>query len=242
LAIAAIWAARGQFPLTEILALPYQPAFYHLWYLYALLGIYLLASVVTTRTPASWSFLTALIILMFVLNDAGLTPAKSKLAFDGNSIIYLLFAVSGASFGSILASLSNAHKALCLRASFALFCIFGFAIAVMTHQASIAADTFLKTFYGYTHPLVIGAALSGFTCLHLVSPPKRLTQVIRRISENSLAIYGVHAFILEFVRRAASFVEAPTPLKISAVFISVSFTSYLFARLLRLIDRRKYFT
>lgn len=242
IAVVAIWASSGRLPLSGILALPYQPIFYHLWYLYALLGIYLIASVMSLRAPASWSLLGSLLILMFVLNDAGMAPRGSKIALDGNSIVYLLLAISGSVLGTLLPTLGSGHKALLSRSAFLLFWLCSITIGVMTHYSSVIAGTFVNTFYGYTHPLVIGAALSGFTWLHLTSPHKLLAPLLRQISENSLAIYGIHAFILVVARRAADIVDVPAYLEITIVFIFVVATSYLVARALRLIDRRGYFT
>lgn len=242
IAVVAMWVSSGQLPLSGILSLPYQPIFYHLWYLYAILGIYLIASVISLRMSSSWFSMTSLLILMFVLNDAGISPVGSKISLDGSSIIYLLLAVSGSVLGRLLPSLEIAYQAHISRLAFLLFGLFSIAIAVMTHHASVKVGTFVNTYYGYTHPLVIGAALSGFTWLHLTSPHKIFAHLLRRISENSLAIYGVHAFILVFARRAANTVDMPAYLEITIVFFFVISVSYLAARLLRVIDRRSYFT
>jgi surface polysaccharide O-acyltransferase-like enzyme len=242
MAIAIAWALGGSFPLGRVLALPYQPAFYHLWYLYALLGIYLLASIITVRLPTSWSMLMALMILMFVLNDAGLAPNSSSVSLDGSSIIYLLLALSGAVLGNLLATINSSDRRVLSWMAFIVFCSSVVGITWSTHNVSTDAGTFVSTFYSYSHPFVIAAALSCFTWLHLARIPRIIAPVIRRISEHSLAIYGVHAFVLEGTRRVASLIETPAALEIAVVFLFVTAASYLVARLLRLIDPKRYFT
>lgn len=242
IAVAFIWVTRGYLPLKSILAMPYQPVFYHLWYLYAVLAIYLVASVVSLRMPASWAMMAALLVLMFGLNGAGLAPQGSRLALSGSSIVYLLLAISGAVLGDLLPTLRDERRTFYACSAFIVFFFCVIATALMTRHASMAAGSFVGTFYNYSHPLVIGAAISGFTCLHLASPPQLLRKIIRSISDNSLAIYGVHAFILVLAQRAANATDAPAAVEMSFVFIFVATSSYLVARLLRQIDRRGYFT
>lgn len=242
IAVAFIWITRGYLPLTSILAMPYQPVFYHLWYLYSVLAIYLLASVVSLRMPASWAMMASLLVLMFGLNGAGLAPQGSRLALSGSSIVYLLLAVSGAVLGNLLPTLRDERRTFYAWSAFITFSFCVIATALMTRHASITAGSFVGTFYNYSHPLVIGAAISGFTCLHLASPPQILKKIIRSISDNSLAIYGVHSFILVLAQRAAKATNAPAYLEMVFIFIFVATASYLVARLLRQIDLRGYFT
>lgn len=242
IAILAIWIFGGTFPMAKLMALPYQPAFYHLWYLYALIGIYLLASIITLRAPVTWATLAMLLVLMVVLNDAGLAPEGSRVALDGKSIIYLLLAISGYVLGHLLPTLDATKKVHASRAALVLYVLCATGSTYMTHQASLAAGAFVPTYFDYTHPLVIGAAFSAFTWLHLFSPPKALSRIIETIANNSLAIYGVHAIILVFARAASRAIDAPAYLEIPATFLSVLAASYVVARALRHIDRDGYFT
>ncbi len=233
---------NGRLPLGGILSVAYKPIFYHLWYLYALIGIYLLASLISLRVSPSWSMLAALVVLMFVLNDAGLAPVGSKIALDGKTIIYFLLTVSGAVLGQLLSSLGDSRQTVVSRSAFLLFGLFSISIAVMTQRESLSSGAFVNTFYDYTHPLVIGAAISAFTWLRLARPSRIFVPAIKSISANSLAIYGIHAFILEFVRRLSDVVDAPVPLEILVAFLYVGLSSYLTARLIRRFDSRGYFT
>lgn len=242
LAIAYVWITKGYLPLNRILAMPYEPVFYHLWYLYALLGIYLIASLVTVRTPASVTAITALCILMLVLNDSGLAPEGSDLALGGNSIIYLLFAFAGFILGNILRTVDPSRTGSLRWASLATFCLSIAAIAYFTHKASLAANQFVGEFYNYTHPLVIIAALSCFSWLRLASPGLRLRAFFQRISTHSLAIYGVHALLLDLLRPIAGTVDHPAGIEMIWMFALVLTGSYLAALILRRADPRQFFT
>ena len=242
LALALIWAGTGQFPLAKIAALPFQPAYYHLWYLYALIGIYLLGSIITVRPTASLSMLAALCLLMFVINDSGLAPQGSDIALDGASIIYLLFAMSGSVLGQLLSNLDPMQKHWGRRGALVTFWLCVILITVMTHQASAAAGRFISTYYSYTHPLVIAAALSCFTWLRLASPGRVLRPLLRRVAEHSLAIYGVHALALDGLRGLSALADLPAGIEILWSFLIVTLVSYLVARGLRACDPRKLFT
>lgn len=242
LAIGFVWAATGHFPLGRVLSMPYQPVFYHLWYLYAVLGIYLAGSVVTIRPAITTNSVVALLILMFVLNGAGLAPKGSDLALEGRSIIYLLLAVSGAVLGQLLPAIGTRHRALVRRFAFVAFWLCVIGIAAMTYQSSAAEDQFVATYYGYTHPLVIGAAFSCFSWLRLAEPAKILMPFMRRVADHSLAIYGIHAIILAVVRKVAEVTDFPAIFEIPTIFMVVLLLSYAIACALRSIDPRKIFT
>jgi surface polysaccharide O-acyltransferase-like enzyme len=242
LALIVVWIATDRFPLDRIVHILYQPVFYHLWYLYALLGIYLIGSIVNIRPSVSGTSVVVLCILMFILNDAGATPFGSVLALDGQSIIFFLLAVSGAVMGQLLPTLSSKRQALVRRASFIGFWLIIIAIAYLTQGASKAAGQFVKTYYSFSHPLVIGAAFTCFTWLHLAKPPRFIQSALQHISDHSLAIYGVHALVLFALRKITNFTQQPAVVEIVLIFTATFVLSYLIALLLRCGDPRKFFT
>ncbi|WP_425594973.1 acyltransferase family protein, partial [Morganella morganii] len=94
----------GKSPYPIYLNIFKTPSYYHLWFLYPLIGIYIISSLITIREKDSVNALLiiTLIFIFFNKNTANLIFSAFGVnvyfyfMLDGDFIFYLLYAISGA--------------------------------------------------------------------------------------------------------------------------------------------------
>ncbi|WP_413721691.1 acyltransferase [Sodalis sp. RH24] len=218
-----------------------KPVFYHLWFFYAVMVIYLLSPLIEIK-PVSAGFLATIIVLLAVManpntvtfNRGHITLLPVNLFISGDMFYYILYAVLGRAVGM----LDLRGKKIPVIAA-ALFIISVVLVAVGTKKQLIVNGDFADTYYLYCGPLVCIGAVSLFVffkqaCRRQWWPPLRL------ISRYSLAIYGFHAFIIHFIRTHGLDFKAAPPLDIMYVFIATLLVSLLLAAGLRRVDVRRW--
>lgn len=185
----------------------FKPVFYHLWFFYTITLIYLLAIFFTIRQVKLSHALILFFITFVVLNPqlAKLTnfldyTYVSRLRLDGNLLYFLLYAVFGAILGNTI-EIKNIYRWANIAPI--IYVITSLLIGYGTYVLSVDANRFVSTMYSYNGVLVSLGAISVFIFIRAyhekLSP---LSAPLNIISQNSLAIYGVHALILDYIARS----------------------------------------
>lgn len=217
-----------------------KQAFYHLWFFYALVPVYVVAVLVNTRLPSFWTSLAAGMTLFSLLNPqmgALLKPFglgfASQFSISGNTIFYIAYAILGASIGR---APPVDDRRLTLTISLALVALFSSwtIIATTTYYETVAAGTLTMSQYSYnSFPVFIGTIAAIILFKH-IELPKRISKVLRFISNYSLPIYGIHALVLDYFRDCRN-LHYPM-IDIPITFAAVLLTSLILAQIIRCLD------
>lgn len=217
----------------------FAPVFYHLWYFYAIFAVYVLAGLITVGNTGLRSIIVLFILCFVILNPRlsdittlfGVT-LSSGFQIDGNIIYYALYAAFGAILGRLEIKNSSAVAYL------ALSCYVGSSllIALLTFISSSKAGTFVANFYEYNGVLVSIGSISVFL---FVKEKEKIFSAIEKplnvIAGNSLAIYGTHVLVLDYINMSGyRNLESPIVdilLVFSAVFLSSLVVSYFIGKL-----------
>ncbi|QWA11304.1 acyltransferase [Sodalis ligni] len=216
-----------------------KPIFFHLWFFYALIIIYLLSPLVRIK-PVSAKGLICIVLLLGVLAN----PNTNVVNIGKVSVLPLNFYISGDAFYYVLyAMLGRAIGVMDIQEKFipyAMGGIFLLAVALIalgTKRQLIINGEYAETYYIYCGPLVFIAAISLFIVFKqaLTHPP---ALPLRLISHYSLGIYGFHAFFINFARTHNWDNKAYPMLDIPVLFAVTLVCSLLLAVGLGKIDRR----
>ncbi|WP_130835489.1 acyltransferase [[Erwinia] mediterraneensis] len=191
-------------PVSEgrsLLALLQKPVFYHLWFFFAIIGIYLLSPLIQVKAVKA-GYVTILVLVLVVLANPN-TVSQSlgpfqwlpvNLYLSGDSFYYLLYGLLGRAIG--IMETEKPGVSLLAGVTF-VACVAG--IALGTRQALQINGAFADTWYLYCGPLVFLAAISLLilfkNCLN-----RRPLPLLATISRYSLPVYGFHALFIHFLR------------------------------------------
>ncbi|WP_145555285.1 acyltransferase [Yersinia canariae] len=186
--------------LASLKSILQKPVFYHLWFFYAIIVIYLVSPLINVK-PVSGRYLAVAIVLLAVVANpqtskysiGGFQLLPINLYIYGDTFYYLLYALLGRAIGM----LETRGRAISWGAAL-LFIVSVIFIAISTEKQTRINGSFADTFYMYCGPLVFMAAVSL-----LVWFKNCLNQPIAWLSwlaGHSLAIYGFHALIIHFIR------------------------------------------
>ncbi|MGV8927341.1 MAG: acyltransferase [Ewingella sp.] len=218
-----------------------KPVFYHLWFFYAIVVIYLLSPFIRVKEVAGSYVLVAGILLgvlanpqLPVLNWQGFHLLPLDLYISGDTFYYLLYALMGRAIGMM-----NTQKTGITVAAASLFTLSTQGIAWGTRYQSLVNQNFADTFYVYCGPLVFVSALSLYVIVKN-SLSERILPGLALISRYSLPIYGFHALIVIGLRAAhIGFPQWPL-VNIAFLFTCGLFGSLGLAILLGKVDTRKW--
>lgn len=199
IALAYRWAIGQDLGFRDLVSIAVSPAFYHLWFFYAIITVYLLMKVVRVRDGGTWT-MAIIIAAMLVLNPS-VFEMSSLLGrayqaplpgfLDGNLVYYFGYACIGACFRRFGSAPRIPHLGAVLAA---LYVVSSVAIAAATFGKSAEASAFVNTFYAYSNNLVVLQSVALFGAIHQSRTTWPLSQII---SDLSLPIYGLHALILD---------------------------------------------
>ncbi|CAI0912583.1 acyltransferase [Serratia ficaria] len=216
-----------------------KPVFYHLWFFYAIAVIYLLSPLISVK-PVSRRYLAAVLAILAVVAN----PNTDKLAFDnvhllpvnlyiyGDTFYYLLYALAGRAIGMMDTG----------RRGVGWLAALGFALSVAliargTKSQLFINGNFADTYYIYCGPLVFVAAVSLLVWVKNCLPEP--IGWLSLFSRHSLAVYGFHAIIVNFMRSRHLELTAYPLLDIFWVFgVALALSLLLSAGLQRLDTRR----
>lgn len=217
-----------------------EPSIYHLWYFYPLIIIYLISNLVKVREI---NFLQGLgvITLLFTffnpkLNDLLEISINFKFTnyffIEGEIFYFVLYAVLGGCFYN-LRNLNINYG----RISFFLYLIVSILIAVFTNSSK-SNTSFL--FYEYTGILVFFASLCFFASFYLCQTILKPSRLVSLISRHSLAIYGIHAFVVSGLSVLTKFYKYPFMIAFPVIIIMVLLCSLCVSILIKKIDTKGY--
>lgn len=190
----------------SLFSLVYKPAYFHLWFLYALIGVYLsvplLKVIVKHATTtvlhygvALW-FVTA--SLMHMIEEFTVIQGSIDLRFMAG---YSGFMLLGWLLGKKSVSKKNAVAACIL----AFLCIVS--TALITYVLTLRnGGTLVDYFYGPTTPIVIVLSGSVFLVIRYavenyhIAINEKVLLAVRSISASSFGIYMVHVVFLYLLR------------------------------------------
>jgi surface polysaccharide O-acyltransferase-like enzyme len=179
------------------------PTYYHLWFFYPLLLFYLAAFFVTPARINPWLGL-AVCYALIALAGGGV----ASFGVDGQAVrsehlfAYLLYGIAGFYIGRIpLRRWTGTLSLTVLIAAIAT-------LAVGTAHLSRVSGQPNETLFGYVSLPVAAAAFAGLLWMRALGPvlvraPAALTGAVGWLSGYSLALYGLHAFVLEAIWRVA---------------------------------------
>jgi surface polysaccharide O-acyltransferase-like enzyme len=214
------------------------PAMYHLWFIYMMLGLYLLLPVLRalfasmrTSQPffvyffVAWFIITSLPVYL-PLPVLALMQQNSLLGYGG----YFLL-------GALLASRS--HVPLSSLTWLAIF-IVGVAITFgVTWSMSAKAGAPVETGFLYFSPKVVMASIAAFVLFSRIKTRNRGAKWLRYLGDCSFVVYFVHILVLEIVRYNPMLVainqSAPLALSIMLISIATFAISLAISSLLKLV-------
>lgn len=180
------------------------PIEYHLWYFYALLGIYAFVPVmrVIQQHASVDEKVTYLVIWAFV---SCVWPTMATYFGLGYPLIGVFSLQSFMGLGLYLLLGATLHQ-LGLHRRFPvagglLFVVSSLAIAWITYTRAVVSGHPDELFYGYLSPFVLGGAIGAFLLLaSFEGGGGRLAPLVRLVSRHSLGVYCSHVIFIGATR------------------------------------------
>lgn len=217
-----------------------KPVFYHLWFFFAVLVVYLLSPLINVKPVSMKTLLPLLIIFGVVANPntvaqsaGGMQWLPVNLFIEGNMFYYVLYGLLGRAIGMMVFN-KKGTGTLC--ATVFVLCIV--AIAYGTRHELTVRGNFGDTWYLYTGPLVFISAISLLLLAKSTMDSKMLPG-LSLISRHSLSIYGFHALFIHFLRTHTLDIKHQPLLDMIWVFAVTLGGSLLLSLALRRLDTRR---
>jgi surface polysaccharide O-acyltransferase-like enzyme len=221
-----------------------SPAYFHLWFFYAIIGLYLyipILRILIQHSPKEllYYFIVLWFIAVSVIPFAERTTHLTSL-IDLNMISgFVGYLVIGYIFGNIQTSKKQAMQAL-----FIAFVCFIITIAGTFFLTARNKGEYNGYFYDYLSPNIILYSIAAFTFLKYISekitPSENQQKSLKALSSASFGIYLIHPMIL-FTLRAGWLGFSLSALSMNAIYsvpLTVFFTfglSFLIVFLLQKI-------
>lgn len=230
-------------PISVGLSLRYlfqKPVFYHLWFFFAIIVIYLLSPLIQVKKTSAMVVLGLMVLLGVIANPNTVPQTLGNvkwlpinLYIRGDTFYYVLYGLLGRAVGML-----DTQKSWISGLAAGLFALCVVSISLGTHKQLEINGNFADTFYVYCGPLVFIAAVSLFVvvknCLNAGAVPG-----LALISRYSLGIYGFHALLIHFLRTHGYQVTAWPVLDILWIFGATLAGSLLLSMGLQRIDTRR---
>ena len=218
-----------------------KPIFYHLWFFFAVIVIYLLSPLIQVKA-LSGKMLLALIAVIGVVANPNLVTLKSdgvewlpiNLYINGDTFYYVLYAILGRAIG-MMETQKRAPNWL----SAGVVVLAVVAISRGTLHELRWRGNFADTWYLYCGPMVFLCAIALFTLVKNTLNSRTLPG-LALISRHSLGIYGFHALIIHALRTRGVEVQSWPLLDILWVFSAALAASLALSMLVQRIDRRRF--
>lgn len=196
--------------------------FYHLWYLYMIIGLYLFTPFLNLMIPkipvrATWS-------MAFVFLGIGMVNSFFDSYFN-NKVFFLLWFINYLGYYMLGYLISKSKISYPTSSLLIIYFLSSSLIAVLTYFTIKNFDSLY--FYGYLSPLVIIASLSFYKIFQQANFKEN---ILSKMAPLTLGIYLIHSGLLDFLNyqikiKNISFVQNPLwaiPLK-SLIIFSISF-------------------
>ncbi|MCX8958393.1 acyltransferase [Erwinia psidii] len=231
-------------PINAGLSLRYllqKPVFYHLWFFFAIIIIYLLSPLIQVK-PVGARYLAVVTLFLAVLANPNTVDQSVgsfhwlplNLWLSGDSFYYVLYALFGRAIGIMD---TNRRSLSWLAGGVFMACVV--VIAVGTRRQMAVNGAFADTWYVYCGPTVFVAAISLLVLFKNMFNQRSLP-VLATVSRYSLPIYGFHALFIHFIRTHHLDNTTRPWLDIPLVFTLTLLGSLLLAVGLRRLDSGRY--
>ncbi|MGR4051231.1 acyltransferase [Kosakonia cowanii] len=218
-----------------------KPIFYHLWFFFAVIVIYLLSPLIQVKA-LSGKMLLALMVVIGVVANPNLVTLKSdgvewlpiNLYINGDTFYYVLYAILGRAIGMM-----ETQKRALNWLSAAVVVLAVVAISRGTLHELRWRGNFADTWYLYCGPMVFLCAIALFTLVKNTLNSRTLPG-LALISRHSLGIYGFHALIIHALRTRGVEVQSWPLLDILWVFSAALAASLALSMLVQRIDHRRF--
>jgi len=227
-------------PRLSIINLLQKPVFYHLWFFFAIIVIYLLSPLISVK-KVGLPVIFGLLLVAGVIANPNTVPQSFhgmkwlpvNLYINGDTFYYVLYGLLGRALGM----LETHYRRYTVIAALAFItCVT--LISLGTHSELARQGNFSDTFYLYCGPLVFIAALSLFVVVKNTLNARPLPG-LALISRHSLGIYGFHALFIHALRTRHIEITHWPVLDIIWIFSATLVGSLILSVLLQRIDTRK---
>lgn len=218
-----------------------KPVFYHLWFFFAIIVIYLVSPLIQVKA-VSGKMLLALIAVAGILANPNTPPQKAgdvqwlpvNLFIYGDTFYYIIYGMLGRAIGMM-----ETQKRAVTLACAAVFILAVASISRGTLHELQWRGNFADTWYLYCGPMVFLCAVALFTLVKNTLNIRTLPG-LKLISQHSLGIYGFHAFIIHALRtRGIEFQDSPL-LDIAWIFTATLLASLALSMLVQRIDKKHF--
>ncbi len=211
-----------------------KPVFYHLWFFYYMIPLYIIMSVVRAREVHGAQTLIMISILFIVFNpQIGNIFFQGKIhgnrfMLDGEFIFYLMYGVAGTAIANYQVKGKRHRRTLLLSAFFSLLLSVSF-IALGTMHSTVSSGKFHSPLYNYTSIPVFIASISTLFLFRFSELPKLINAIFVNVGNYSLAIFGIHAIFLDIILRSGLRDFSRPIADITMTFLIVTLGSYAFS-------------
>lgn len=217
-----------------------KPVFYHLWFFFAIVVIYLVSPLIQVKS-VSGKMLLALMVVLGIVANPNTVPLKAggvewlpvNLYIAGDTFYYVLYGLLGRAIGTM--DTNKKHLSWICGALFVV------AVAIISrgtlYELQWRGD-FADTWYIYCGPMVFICAVSLLTLVKNRLNTRPLPG-LGLISRHSLGIYGFHALVIHALRTHG--VELPWPVPDIVWIFSVTVViSLLLSMALQRVDTKRF--
>lgn len=216
------------------------PVYFHLWYLYAAVFIYLSLPILQKIKDAKtsiyfisiWFTLFSIIPTLKKLNIIHASLEHYYTFFSG----YIGYIFLGKLIGNIEGSRRKLTTSLLLSLSTPLL------IALSTYLISLKKDSIDVFFQGYTRPLTVLYACAMFSALifthRLYKQNIPLQKQIKSISDCSFGIYLIHIIIYRLIEISPSWISKITSIKTSSGILTKAAIIFITSWILVLVLKK----
>ncbi|MFX4311064.1 acyltransferase family protein, partial [Enterobacter sp. 63] len=218
-----------------------KPVFYHLWFFFAIIVIYLVSPLIQVKNVSGKMLLALMVVIGVVANPntvsqkiGGFEWLPVNLYISGDTFYYILYGMLGRAIG-MMDTQKRGINGLCA----AIFIIGVVIISRGTLYELQWRGNFADTWYLYCGPMVFICAVSLLTLVKNTLNARPLPW-LGFISRHSLGIYGFHALVIHALRTRGVELKSWPLLDIAWIFAATLTVSLLLSMLLQKIDTRRF--
>lgn len=217
-----------------------KPVFYHLWFFFAIIVIYLVSPLIEVKAISGKMLLALMVVIGLVANPNtvslsthGIEWLPINLYINGDTFYYVIYGLLGRAIGMM----ETDKKSL----TWCCGLLFASAVWIISrgtlHELQWRGN-FADTWYVYCGPMVFICAASLLTLVKNTLNA-RVLPGLGFISKHSLGIYGFHALIIYTLRTSGLELKRWPALDILWIFTTTLAGSLVLSMMLQRVDTRR---
>ncbi|WP_333010984.1 acyltransferase [Kluyvera sichuanensis] len=217
-----------------------KPVFYHLWFFFAIIVIYLVSPLIEVKAISGKMLLALIVVIGLVANPNtvslsthGIEWLPINLYINGDTFYYVIYGLLGRAIGMM----ETDKKSL----TWCCGLLFASAVWIISrgtlHELQWRGN-FADTWYVYCGPMVFICAASLLTLVKNTLNA-RVLPGLGFISKHSLGIYGFHALIIYTLRTSGLELKRWPALDILWIFTATLAGSLVLSMMLQRVDTRR---